>query len=107
MQRYRPDGTLDAVASVRATNSTPCGFGGPDLDLLFVTRARTGLKPERLWSELHAGFNGRFRLLKEWPRDYRARFRQQPVRETRSRPRYGRFSYLSGTNVWSVSGGRT
>lgn len=41
VHRYRPDGTLDTVVTVPASNVTCCTFGGPDLDQLFITSARS------------------------------------------------------------------
>lgn len=53
--RYTPDGRVDRTIKVPSTQPTcPC-FGGPDLDLLFVTSARVGLDPETLRREPHAG----------------------------------------------------
>lgn len=41
--RYAPDGSLDRVLDLPATNITACGFGGPDLATLFVTTAANQL----------------------------------------------------------------
>lgn len=41
--RYAPDGRIDCVVEVPVTQPTCVAFGGPDLDLLFVTSARCGL----------------------------------------------------------------
>lgn len=41
--RYAPDGRIDRVLDVPAEQPTCVAFGGPGLDLLFVTSARTGL----------------------------------------------------------------
>lgn len=38
--RYAPDGRIDRVIAVPVTQPTSVAFGGPDLDLLFVTSAR-------------------------------------------------------------------
>lgn len=35
--RYDPDGRLDRVVRVPVTHPTMCNFGGPDLDILYVT----------------------------------------------------------------------
>jgi sugar lactone lactonase YvrE len=39
IQRYGSDGRLTGVVRVPATNVTSCAFGGPDLDLLYITTA--------------------------------------------------------------------
>ncbi len=53
--RYTPDGREDRTITVPTTQPTcPC-FGGPDLDLLFVTTARHGLDRDTLQREPHAG----------------------------------------------------
>ena len=43
VRRYRPDGTLDRQVRLPAANVTACGFGGPDLQDLYVTTATDGL----------------------------------------------------------------
>jgi L-arabinonolactonase len=43
--RYRPDGSVDRVLDLRATNPTCPAFAGPGFDLLFITTARVGLDP--------------------------------------------------------------
>jgi L-arabinonolactonase len=43
--RYLPDGSVDAVIDVPATQPTCPAFGGPGLDLLFVTTAKRGNDP--------------------------------------------------------------
>lgn len=43
VHRYRPDGRLDGVVELPVTQVTACTFGGPDLDLLFMTTSREGL----------------------------------------------------------------
>lgn len=40
--RYRTDGSVEAVWEVPANNPTCLAFGGPELDLLFITTARVG-----------------------------------------------------------------
>ncbi|MDP9864475.1 MULTISPECIES: SMP-30/gluconolactonase/LRE family protein [Streptosporangium] len=40
--RLRPDGRLDLTVEIPATNVTSCAFGGPDLDVLYVTTASDG-----------------------------------------------------------------
>jgi sugar lactone lactonase YvrE len=43
VRRYTPDGVLDAVVELPATKVTACTFGGPRLDMLFITTSREGL----------------------------------------------------------------
>jgi sugar lactone lactonase YvrE len=43
VRRYSPDGRLDRVIPMPATQVTKCAFGGPDLDELFITTAWIGL----------------------------------------------------------------
>jgi sugar lactone lactonase YvrE len=42
VERYAPDGRLDMRVEVPAEQASSCVFGGPDLDLLFITTARKG-----------------------------------------------------------------
>lgn len=55
VHRYAPDGRLDTVVEVPASQVTSCAFGGPDASTLFITTARVGLSPEALLHEPHAG----------------------------------------------------
>jgi len=41
--RYAPDGRIDRIVDVPVSQPSCVAFGGPDLDLLFVTSARCGL----------------------------------------------------------------
>ena len=43
--RYQPDGTVDAILDVPATQPTCPAFGGPGLDMLFITTAGLGEDP--------------------------------------------------------------
>ncbi|MFF0450014.1 SMP-30/gluconolactonase/LRE family protein [Streptomyces sp. NPDC004609] len=45
VHRYTPQGRLDAVVELPATQVTACAFGGPDLDRLYITTSRMGLDP--------------------------------------------------------------
>ncbi|WP_433257091.1 SMP-30/gluconolactonase/LRE family protein [Streptosporangium sp. CA-135522] len=40
--RLRPDGRLDLTVEIPVANVTSCAFGGPDLDVLYVTTAWDG-----------------------------------------------------------------
>ena len=53
--RYAQDGTIDRVVEVPASQSSCIAFGGPDLNLLFVTSARDGLKEDALLRQPSAG----------------------------------------------------
>lgn len=53
--RFAPDGSEDQVVEVPASQVTCCGFGGPELDTLYITTARNGLTPAQLAAEPHAG----------------------------------------------------
>jgi sugar lactone lactonase YvrE len=53
VHRYTPDGRLDAVVPVPATATTCCAFGGPQLDVLYITTAAKGTPPGA--AEPHAG----------------------------------------------------
>ncbi|MFI6791418.1 SMP-30/gluconolactonase/LRE family protein [Nonomuraea sp. NPDC050383] len=47
--RLRPDGSTDLTVPVPAANVTSCAFGGPDLDVLYVTTAWDGSGGGELW----------------------------------------------------------
>jgi L-arabinonolactonase len=53
--RYRPDGTVDRVIEVPVSQPTSCGFGGPELDILFITTASQRLSPEQRDAQPLAG----------------------------------------------------
>ncbi|QIG53522.1 SMP-30/gluconolactonase/LRE family protein [Altererythrobacter sp. BO-6] len=52
---YNPDGSLFTQINLPVSQATCIAFGGPELDLLFVTTAREGLPDDRLALEPHAG----------------------------------------------------
>jgi len=53
--RYTPDGTVDRMVDVPATNPTCPTFGGSDLDVLYVTTARAGSEGDPHAREPEAG----------------------------------------------------
>lgn len=53
--RYTPDGQVDLVLPIPTIQPTCVAFGGPDLNLLFVTSATQGLDQETLAKEPDAG----------------------------------------------------
>ncbi len=52
VHRYTPEGVLDAVVTVPASNVTCCTFGGTDLDQLFITTARADAYEDDLGGSL-------------------------------------------------------
>ena len=53
--RYAPDGSIDRVLEVPVSHPTCVAFGGPKLDLLFVTSARRPLSAATLAGQPNAG----------------------------------------------------
>ena len=53
--RYTPDGGIDRVLKLPVSQPTCVAFGGPNLDLLFVTTARAGLSTGALAAQTGAG----------------------------------------------------
>jgi L-arabinonolactonase len=53
--RYALDGSVDLEINVPATQPTCVAFGGPNLDMLYVTSAREGLSPGAFTAQPHAG----------------------------------------------------
>ena len=53
--RYAPDGRIDRTIDVPASQPSCVAFGGSDLDLLFVTSARDGLKADVILRHPSAG----------------------------------------------------
>lgn len=58
VHRYGPDGRLDEVINLPASNVSACTFGGEDMDELFITTSRLGL-PENVEPEAGALFSVR------------------------------------------------
>jgi sugar lactone lactonase YvrE len=61
INRYNPSGALLETVRVPATYASSCGFGGDQLDILFITTARYTLSTEELADQPGAG--GVFRYL--------------------------------------------
>jgi L-arabinonolactonase len=55
IRRYLPDGRLDRILALPASQPTMCAFAGPDLDILVVTTARYRLDEDQLSAEPLAG----------------------------------------------------
>ena len=55
VRRHRPDGTLREVIHLPAAQATSCGFGGRDLDILFVATATEDYDERRRTAEPLAG----------------------------------------------------
>ncbi len=53
--RYDPDGKAMETITMPTDLPTCCGFGGKDLDILYVTTATVGRPPEKLAGQPHAG----------------------------------------------------
>lgn len=53
--RYAPDGSVDRQVVLPVSNPTCLTFGGPDLDILFITSAWFGLSDVQRAAEPHAG----------------------------------------------------
>ena len=53
--RYALDGSVDLEIDVPATQPTCIAFGGPNLEMLYVTSAREGLTAASLEAQPHAG----------------------------------------------------
>ena len=53
--RYAPNGSLDRIIPLPVNQPTSCAFGGDKLDVLYVTTATQGMKPERLAGEPWSG----------------------------------------------------
>jgi sugar lactone lactonase YvrE len=55
VHRYAPDGRLDLIIPVPASQTTKCAFGGPDLRDLYITTAWRGMDTAVRASQPHAG----------------------------------------------------
>ena len=56
-----PEGQVDREVALPVSQPTMCAFGGPDLDVLYVTSAASGLGLLHKVTEMHAGGLFRFR----------------------------------------------
>ncbi len=55
VSRIDAQGTVQQVISLPVAQVTSCAFGGPDLDILFITSARTGLSVDAMADQPLAG----------------------------------------------------
>ena len=53
--RYAPDGRIDRVIEVPAQRPTCCAFGGPNLDILYITTASQHMSAAELAAQPYAG----------------------------------------------------
>ena len=53
--RYAPDGRIDRVLPLPVRRPTCCAFGGPDLDLLYITTASQNMSEAEMLAEPLAG----------------------------------------------------
>jgi sugar lactone lactonase YvrE len=53
--RYAPDGRIDRTVAMPVSCPTSCAFGGPRLDLLYVTSSRQRMTTEQIEKEPMAG----------------------------------------------------
>jgi L-arabinonolactonase len=53
--RYRPGGSIDRVIETPCLNPTSLAFGGPDLDILFITTSRLTMSPDQVRAQPTAG----------------------------------------------------
>ena len=53
--RYAPDGRIDRVIEVPTHRPTCCAFGGPNLDVLYITTASQQMSAEELAQQPLAG----------------------------------------------------
>ncbi len=59
--RFKPDGQVDREVKLPVSQPTMCAFAGPNLDVLYVTSAASGLSIVHKVTEPHAGGLFRFR----------------------------------------------
>jgi sugar lactone lactonase YvrE len=55
IHRYTPHGLLERVIVLPVSQTTSCAFGGPGLDVLYITSASTGLTDAQRRRQPHAG----------------------------------------------------
>lgn len=59
--QFTPDGTVEREVKLPVSQPTMCAFGGPNLDMMYVTSAASGLSVLHKVTEPHAGGLFRFR----------------------------------------------
>jgi sugar lactone lactonase YvrE len=55
VRRYTPQGQLDREITLPTSHTTSCTFGGPKLDVLYITSAQVGLTAQQRQEQPHAG----------------------------------------------------
>ena len=55
LHRYAPNGRIDRVVELPISQPTSCAFGGPNLDILYVTTATNRLDPQEMSRQPLAG----------------------------------------------------
>lgn len=53
--RYAPDGRIDRVVPMPVSRPTSCAFGGPNLDVLYITSTSQNMSPDELEAQPLAG----------------------------------------------------
>jgi sugar lactone lactonase YvrE len=61
VQRFAPDGTVDARVALPVAKVTSCAFGDDDLSSLYITSAASGLTADELIDQPFAGALFRYR----------------------------------------------
>jgi L-arabinonolactonase len=53
--RFSPDGEVDQIVELPTSKITSCAFGGPGLELLFITTSRNGMSADEIAAHPEAG----------------------------------------------------